>query len=466
NYSYDSVGNITQIGNDYYNYDGLNRLTWAGNNPTPATGNGIVWTYDGAGNITGKENYLDGVSQGNISFTYDLANRLGSMGSKTYINDNAGNRIGKTDTNAWGYIYDGENRLKQVTRNGVDVLDNAYDGAGMRIKEVKGGQTTYFVYQGNNPLLEYTPSDGTYKYFIYAGNKLVAEETNGVVKYYHSDHLGSTRMVTDSAGNRVAEYKFSPYGEKEAYSGSFSTEYQFTGKPGIDEVGLSYFGARWYDPETGRFITQDPAKDGLNWYEYCYDNPLKLVDPTGKKPTKSTGPQPSWGQKLLYSIENTISNAIPPIALIEANNGRAFISGRYLTYKEQQARIKNAKSGVIAAIFPTGTPSLGDKAYRYVSGGEAKFIMDNGYIPNTDAKGNLKNIFVSPEYYGTASEAEQGLRIGSQNPYGATESPQYRVEFNMNAIRYNYAGNVEGGTGIEMTTSQNIPIDGIYLLGE
>ncbi|HEX3045811.1 MAG TPA: hypothetical protein VHY08_13720, partial [Bacillota bacterium] len=85
NYSYDSVGNITQIGNDYYNYDGLNRLTWAGNNPTPATGNGIVWTYDGAGNITGKENYLDGVSQGNISFTYDLANRLGSMGVRLIL---------------------------------------------------------------------------------------------------------------------------------------------------------------------------------------------------------------------------------------------------------------------------------------------------------------------------------------------------------------------------------------------
>ncbi|HEX3045810.1 MAG TPA: RHS repeat-associated core domain-containing protein [Bacillota bacterium] len=154
----------------------------------------------------------------------------------------------------------------------------------MRIKEVKGGQTTYFVYQGNNPLLEYTPSDGTYKYFIYAGNKLVAEETNGVVKYYHSDHLGSTRMVTDSAGNKVAEYKFAPYGEKEAYSGSFSTDYQFTGKPGIDEVGLSYFGARWYDPETGRFITQDPAKDGLNWYAYANNNPLKFVDPNGKNP--------------------------------------------------------------------------------------------------------------------------------------------------------------------------------------
>ncbi|MCL6592293.1 MAG: FG-GAP-like repeat-containing protein, partial [Firmicutes bacterium] len=220
-YRYDQVGNIIQINNDYYGYDGLNRLTWAGDSSNPRTGNGTAWTYDAAGNMTGKENYLSGISQGNISFTYDLANRLWSMGNKTYLNDNAGNRTGKTDTSAWGYIYDGENRLKQVTRNGIDVLDNTYDGAGMRIKEVKGGQTTYFVYLGNNPLLEYTPADGKYKYFIYAGNKMIAEEVDGVVKYYHSDHLGSTRLVTDAAGNVVASYKFKPYGETESYSGSF-----------------------------------------------------------------------------------------------------------------------------------------------------------------------------------------------------------------------------------------------------
>ncbi|HEX3044154.1 MAG TPA: hypothetical protein VHY08_05315, partial [Bacillota bacterium] len=142
NYGYDSVGNITQIGNDYYNYDGMNRLSWAGDSSTSRTGNGTVWTYDSAGNMTGKETYLGGASLGNVSFTYDLANRLWWMGSKTYMNDNAGNRTGKTDTSAWGYIYDGENRLKQVTRNGIDVLDNSYDGSGMRVKEVKGGQTT------------------------------------------------------------------------------------------------------------------------------------------------------------------------------------------------------------------------------------------------------------------------------------------------------------------------------------
>ena len=58
-------------------------------------------------------------------------------------------------------------------------------------------------------------------------------------------------------------------------------EYDFTGKKISQDTGLVYFGARWYDPEVGRFITEDPIKAGSNWYAYCYDNPVKYVDPMG-----------------------------------------------------------------------------------------------------------------------------------------------------------------------------------------
>jgi RHS repeat-associated protein len=57
--------------------------------------------------------------------------------------------------------------------------------------------------------------------------------------------------------------------------------YQFTGKKEDDGTGLKYFGARFYDPETGRFMTEDPMKSGENWYEYCNDNPVNLIDPVG-----------------------------------------------------------------------------------------------------------------------------------------------------------------------------------------
>ncbi len=93
--------------------------------------------------------------------------------------------------------------------------------------------------------------------------------------------MGSTRVVTNAAGVKIAEYKFAPYGEKEVATGAGS-DYQFTDKAEDATTGLSYFGARFYDPEVGRFINQDPTKQDLNWYAYCGNNPLNRVDPDGK----------------------------------------------------------------------------------------------------------------------------------------------------------------------------------------
>lgn len=283
-YTYDPVGNITRINNDYYGYDGLNRLVWYGNQTKEqmAVANGTCWTYDGAGNMTGKETLLNGVGQGITSFNYDLANRLWSMGATTYENDAAGARTGKTNADYWRYVYDGESRLTQVSKNGVSRIDCAYDGNGMRVKKVEDGKTTYYVYSGPNPLIEYSPTDGKYLYRIYAGKQAVAEEKDGVVKFYHKDHLGSTRVVTDAAGVKIAEYKFAPYGEKELSNGD-GTEYGFTDKAEDVTTGLQYFGARFYDAECGRFISQDPAKDGANWFAYCTNNPISYIDPDGKK---------------------------------------------------------------------------------------------------------------------------------------------------------------------------------------
>jgi len=69
-----------------------------------------------------------------------------------------------------------------------------------------------------------------------------------------------------------------PFGE--TISGS--EKYGFTGKE-QDETGLQYFGARYYDPSTGKFSTVDSAKDGVNWFVYATNNPLKFIDPDGRK---------------------------------------------------------------------------------------------------------------------------------------------------------------------------------------
>ena len=90
-------------------------------------------------------------------------------------------------------------------KNGINQVDCAYDGNGMRVKKAEGGKTTYYVYSGPNPLMEYSTTDGKYMYRIYAGKRAIAEEKDGVVKFYHKDHLGSTRVVTEFESSKCRQ---------------------------------------------------------------------------------------------------------------------------------------------------------------------------------------------------------------------------------------------------------------------
>ncbi|WP_319561733.1 RHS repeat-associated core domain-containing protein [Marispirochaeta sp.] len=99
--------------------------------------------------------------------------------------------------------------------------------------------------------------------------------------YYHTDHLGSIEAATDETGAGVWTANYSAFGEVLASIGSLDQEPVYTGKGYDEDVQLYYFNARWYDPELGRFISEDPIQDGTNWYVYVSNNPLKFVDPTG-----------------------------------------------------------------------------------------------------------------------------------------------------------------------------------------
>jgi len=112
-----------------------------------------------------------------------------------------------------------------------------------------------------------------------------------------ADHLGSTSLSTDAAGNRVSELRYKPWGETRFSFGTLPTKYTFTGQfsymddpstQGITEgFGLMYFGARWLDPSLGRFTQPDtiiPQSQGVQaWDRYAYanNNPLRYIDPTG-----------------------------------------------------------------------------------------------------------------------------------------------------------------------------------------
>jgi RHS repeat-associated protein len=89
--------------------------------------------------------------------------------------------------------------------------------------------------------------------------------------------------LSDSAGDTVQTYEYSVYGQVAAEDPCHPNPYMFTGRRFDIETGLYYYRARYYNPYIGRFLQTDPVgyDAGINWYMYCANNPVGLVDPSG-----------------------------------------------------------------------------------------------------------------------------------------------------------------------------------------
>ncbi|HEV2225976.1 MAG TPA: RHS repeat-associated core domain-containing protein [Nitrososphaerales archaeon] len=164
---------------------------------------------------------------------------------------------------------------------------NSHDVDGNRVKQVAGSSTFTYSYQGLNILYEKNVTGGTTtvtKHF-YAGGLQVAKLAGSTVYYLHQDALGSTRLVATTSVTIKFSSNYVPYGNNYGISGK--EVFMYTGKSYDSATGLCYYGARYYDPNLGRFVTQDSKfgrtgdPQSLNLYSYCRDNPLKLVDPNG-----------------------------------------------------------------------------------------------------------------------------------------------------------------------------------------
>ena len=102
---------------------------------------------------------------------------------------------------------------------------------------------------------------------------------------HHSDHLGSTSLITDLDGN----VEYIPYGEVfiEERNSAWNTPYKFNAKELDEETGLYYYGARYYDPRTSVWLSADPLQEkypGVSTYCYCMNNPLRYIDSDGRVP--------------------------------------------------------------------------------------------------------------------------------------------------------------------------------------
>ncbi len=292
-YTYDGAGNMWQIedyanssGTQVFNYDDLNRLVTAEGN------------Y-GAGQVYEVKNYMYSPN-GNIqekdsqTYTYSQVNAgphaVTSIGSDTFNYDDNGNMISQTVSGViTDYDYDMENRLIEISQGTTTIAEHGYDEGGARVKKAAGGNTTRFV----GALYE-DVSSGLTNNYIYLGGIRVAVLSNSTVKYYHADHLGSANVITDENGSiiDVAEYK--PFGEFSRHDSVNDEGYYFTDQYNDEETALYYYGARYYNPRIGRFISPDLVvpnpgnSQTLNRYSYVYNNPASYVDPSGNWTLKGT----------------------------------------------------------------------------------------------------------------------------------------------------------------------------------
>ena len=114
------------------------------------------------------------------------------------------------------------------------------------------------------------------------------DDVNGGIKWYIFDGLGSVLAEMDgSTGALTASRKLDVYGAPRATQGTPSSKHAFVGNLGHttepDTGGLVYMRARWMDPVTGRFLSEDPARDGANWFGYCGGDPVNAVDRDGRR---------------------------------------------------------------------------------------------------------------------------------------------------------------------------------------
>jgi RHS repeat-associated protein len=296
-HAYDGAGNMTKAGNAYFLYDGVSRVK-----------NGLLYLGAGAGGATATFNHAyDGfgnlqslTANGVLRSTPAAATTNRLTGSVTY--DAAGNL---TYWNGASYSYDRFGSMGRMVNGAEDWL-YMYTADDERIWSFKvAGNTSRWTLRDldGKVLREYQNLAGTWSVqrdYVYRGSQLLAAHTPDAAPknlvQFHLDHLGTPRAVTNTNGARIAYHVHYPFGE-EATSGTQDTErMKFTGherdlgnlSSAADD--LDYMHARFYNPQTGRFLSTDPTlasasrqvPQSWNRYTYVRDNPLRFTDPSGR----------------------------------------------------------------------------------------------------------------------------------------------------------------------------------------
>ncbi len=285
-FRYDGAGNIVAIGADTFGYDLRSRLTAASYSGTGTQ----TFSYDRYGNLLS-----DGSPQ-SFCATTCVNNRLPAP----YAYDTRGNL--KANGTAETLTYDDLSRQVRYQATGSVDWRYLYSGAGERVAKIPAGSSTQYTYrdEGNRVSTEYWGSTLA-RDNVFLGNLLVASYVSSPSagplgwQWYHSDHLGTPRLVTDANRAVVESRKYWPYGNGVPGQSGTLQKLRFCAMERDSENLRYYDHARIHDAVAGRFTSPDKLRSeaiqppGWNRYSYSLSNPIRLVDPDGKVVIGFTG---------------------------------------------------------------------------------------------------------------------------------------------------------------------------------
>lgn len=327
-----------------FTYDGLSRMKDAeygeGNDLSANLEhfNEQVTGYDKMGNILGLKRYGQISENGhgiidNLSMTYEgnlLKTVQESAPNSVYAN---GFEFKDGASLSTEYSYDANGNLTQdLNKKITDIQYNCLNLPG-RI-EFEDGNSISYLYDANGTKLRTTHIiDGIVTTTDYCGNVIYENEVaktllteagyvslkDGKYHYYLKDHQGNNRIVVDEDGKVEERNDYYPFGGLMASSSSSIQDYKYNGKELDRKGGLDWYdyGARHYDAALGRFTCHDPLAEAwahANPYNYCFNNPVNRIDPTGMASTYNwdkeryedeNGNEVSWESvKEEYEIED------------------------------------------------------------------------------------------------------------------------------------------------------------------
>lgn len=252
---------------------------------------GVIASYnyslDAVSNITNVESVEPveepSIQADNVTYSYNGNAQLISDGTTSYAYDGNGNLNLMSGARNLSLQYDQDNRL--VEENGITNNTLYYDVFGNMIQKTDGVSVKRVTYDRkylNRVLSEYNENSGTIDYYIY-GIGLVSRVGDGnISSFYHHNNIGSVVAVSDIVGSITHAYKYDSFGSILADYETSENNCKYLGQFNVtmDDNGLYNMYRRYYDPEVGRFISQDPKWD-LNLYSYSNNSPMANIDPYG-----------------------------------------------------------------------------------------------------------------------------------------------------------------------------------------